>query len=248
MILVLGLTGCGDEHGPVSPTRPAPVPAQPTPPTAPAPTAPGSGLSGTMTVTTSLTAAGGYKYTAQIQLTESAGVSATITAVELTLSSNGWYESGPYRFGPEAWGTNRTIPANGKLTSQPLVITDEFPFDYYLGIGGTITLSDASSGNRSMNVGTYCPPMPEPSPSSRFALVGTAKDAANNPVRDVAITVLDGVNAGRSTHTDAAGKYNLTDLKTGAFTIGWSKPEFKSFSYAVGLKSNLTVNLLMEKE
>lgn len=241
-VLALALTGCGGTN----PAGPTTAPQSSSSPTTRL-TLPTAKLTGTMTVSSALTAAGGYQYTIQIQLAESAGVSAKITAVDIN-KIDFW---GPYQpfvtFGEEAWSGSNTIPAHGTLTSKPLVATVEFPDDYYYRLGATIEFSETNSLPGSIALDAETPPMPEPPPSSTFALVGIARDAGN-PVRDVTVTVLDGANAGRTTQTDATGKYHLTGLKSGTFSVGWAKSGFKPYSYTVDLKSNLTVNLLMERE
>ena len=53
-------------------------------PHAPVPPAPpaGAGVEGTISVTSRLTAMGGYEYTMQVHLTERAGVAVTVTELE----------------------------------------------------------------------------------------------------------------------------------------------------------------------
>ena len=67
----------------------------------------GAGVGGTISVTSRLTATGGYEYTMQVHLTERAGVAVTVTKLELYTDDGwgGWLTVS----GPEAGAATRIV-------------------------------------------------------------------------------------------------------------------------------------------
>jgi hypothetical protein len=210
--------------------------------------APVANVSGTMSVTTALTATGGYQYTIQIQLAETAGAAATITSVDLA-PTDYWDTYSPFAtFGPEAWNGSNIIPANGTLTSKPLVVTVEVISDYYRPVAAVIKFSSGTSNViRAVELTDPTERMPEPQPNSRFRLIGTVTDAANRALGDVTVEVLDGVNAGRKTTTAEDGTYTLVDLTPDKFHLLFSNTQYRS-TYWVELTSNLSINLRLVRQ
>jgi len=237
LTLAIGAGACGDSYSPASPTRTQPEAPAPEAP-APAPTAK---LTGTVTVATSLTATGGYQYTAQVQLTESGGVPATITTIHLVR-----FEWGGYKvlaeFGPGAWGHSSVIAANGTLTSKPLVTSEEMPSEYYLQLDAWVSVSDAAAGSRTISIHADTPPMPQPPPTARFMLAGSVIHTFNsNPLSDAVVEVLNGQDAGRKATTGPDGTYTIAGLRTGELSVRFSKAGYGASDRAIDLKSNRTL-------
>ena len=192
---------------------------------------------------TALTASGGYKYTAQVELSESGGVAATIKEITLA-ADDGWggtYE--PFgRFVPETLGAESILPAHGNWTSPPLVATIEAPEWYYSGITATVRYTDnTSAALRVVALTASSPPMPEPPADARFTLTGTVTGLNDKPVPEATIEVLTGADVKRKAKADADGRYTLTGLKTGTFVVAASKTGYVVSPQTVQLKSNLTM-------
>ena len=237
MILTLVLNGCADGRNPVSPP-PAPAPQPPAPPVPPPPPA-GATMEGTISVTSRLTATGGYEYTMQVHLTEHAGVAVTVTKLELYNDDGwgGWVTAS----GPEAWiGDENRMAAHGTLTSKPLKISDESPYGYAHYAGASITYSDGTAPSRVLYAGAAMPPQPGPPSDDRVALNGTVSDGRNNErIPDVLVEVLNGPDAGRRTTTDQNGVFTLAALRTGRFEVGFSRNEYQS--------SRLSIFIIVDK-
>ena len=188
LMLAVVAGACGDTNNPVSPTRSVH--------NAPPPTAK---LSGTMTVATSLTATGDYQCTTQIHLTESGGVAATVSKVELS-RSDAW---GPYpafaTFGAESWSGGIVIAANGTLASKVLVATEEMPTDYCYQLEARVRLGEGTGvSGPAVSIYADTPPIPQPPPTARFTLAGMVTQDGRNAIAlsDVTVDVLSGANAG----------------------------------------------------
>ena len=185
------------------------------------------GWEGTISVTSRLTATGGYEYTMQVHLTERAGVAVTVTKLELYTDDGwgGWLAVS----GPEAWsGDENRMAAHGTLTSKPLTISDESPYGYANDVGAIITFSDGTAPSRT-EFGALTPPRPGPPSNDRVTLNGTVSDASNNEtIPDVLVEVLNGPDADRRTTTDQNGAFTLADLRTGRFEIRFSRNEYQS--------------------
>jgi hypothetical protein len=239
IVLSVALGGCRG-----TPTWPTPEsPVQPPPP----PVAPAAKLSGTISTTTALTATGGYRYTVEIQLAETAGVAATITAVDLQ-HMDAW---GPYppivTFGSEAWNDSNIVPAHGTLTSKPLVAAEDVIL-IDSPVGAVITFSNAlGTTSRTIQLMDATQRLPEPPPNSRFNLMGTVVDVLNHALRDVTAEVMNGANAGRKVTTDENGAFSLADLRPDTFSIRFSKTDYIPTSTSVTLRSNSLLNYQLLK-
>lgn len=241
IVLAVALGSCGggapwSPTPPIDPPRPTPAPVR-------------ANLSGTLSVTTALTAGGGYEYSIAIRLSETSGVAARIERVEVA-PTDAW---GPYppiaTFGAEAWQDgDGSIAAHGTLNSKPLRATVETIFDYYRPITATIVFSDSTSPTsreKWLEDSTQRPP--EPPASSRLALTGKVVDGGNHPLSEVEIELFDGANSGRTTTTDASGTFRLADLSPGKFFVRFSKPDYASTFTSVDLASNLSFNFMLRR-
>ena len=83
--------------------------------------------------------------------------------------------------------------------------------------------------------------------SVSIALSGTVASADDNnmPLPDVAVDIVTGPDATRSTRTDAAGNYTFTNLRVGAFVVRFTSPGFQILERTVssGQDTRLDVQL-----
>ena len=221
MMLALVVNGCADGKHPVSPAPPPPVPPPPL----------SARVEGTLSVTSRLTATGGYEYTMQVHLTEHAGVAVTVTKLDLIVDDGDWGRWVTVS-GPEAWsGDENRMAAHGTLTSKPLQLSDESPAFYSELAWASITYFDgtAPSRSRGLSVQAATPPQPGPPSNDRVTLKGTVSDARNTgTIPDALVEVLNGPDADRRTTTDQNGAFTLAALRTGRFEIRVSKNAYES--------------------
>lgn len=75
-------------------------------------------------------------------------------------------------------------------------------------------------------------------------VAGRVVDAsAGIPLQGVTISALDGTNAGKSTMTAADGRYALTGLVNGAFTLRVQNPGYEDYVQGITVTSNTTIDL-----
>lgn len=91
---------------------------------------------------------------------------------------------------------------------------------------------------------------PAPAPTA-FALTGLVTDATTSaPIAGAAVSILDPAphpNAGRSTTTDASGRYNFAALQRSGFTISATIDDYNSAQSPVTLASDQTANLQISR-
>jgi hypothetical protein len=103
----------------------------------------------------------GYKYTVNIHLTESAGTSAKITSVNLTMYSGGLTYARSDPMGPEAWiGSNDALLGSGTLDSNNLVFTDDTPSKVTDRIDAKIAYTDNLQNSGTLTLTTNVPVFP----------------------------------------------------------------------------------------
>jgi hypothetical protein len=73
------------------------------------------------------------------------------------------------------------------------------------------------------------------SPSSTFTVSGTVYDVRAQAVAGASVTIMDGIHAGQTRTTGAAGTFSFTDLTPSSFTLQARTRD--------GLAENKTVNL-----
>ena len=126
---------------------------------------------------------------------------------------------------------------------------------YRTDTNGTVVVEAQASGTYTVRVergeGAQPPTAPTPAPAptpSTYRLSGVVQDASNAlGLADVAVRISDGVNANRSTTTNSAGTYSLSNLESGGFTVGFSKSGYTTASRAVTLAQNTTLSLSLSR-
>jgi hypothetical protein len=228
MAVALGSCGGGGGGATTNPTSATPQPR--------------ASLTGNLTTRGQRTAAGGYDYTSDVQLSESGGAGATISAIGFTFFA-GDTAIGTVDFGAEAWVGGNTILANGTLRSKSLTASDNTPDAYATRTEARISYRDVGQNSGSLTLSTSIPSLP---PAAKFSLTGTVK-AGTAALREVRLEVRNGLNTGRSTRTDSTGKYALADLTSGTFTVRASKTGYTAVDKEIALTSTKTLNFSLTK-
>jgi hypothetical protein len=89
---------------------------------------------------------------------------------------------------------------------------------------------------------------PSPTTTPTFSLTGTVTGGnvftgtTPTAISGATVSVIDGPNAGKSTATDASGRYTFTGLQQSGFTVNVSAVGYVSQSRPVTLTSNQTLN------
>jgi carboxypeptidase family protein len=117
-----------------------------------------------------------------------------------------------------------------------------------------ITLACSDRTEPQSGPSTIPPSSPSPAPTptpppSRVVLSGTVSAAANElPLPGVYVHVVEGVNAGRSTYSIDAGRYELANLEPGAFTVQFEGGEYVDVRRADEFRVDTTLNVQLEKK
>lgn len=107
-----------------------------------------------------------------------------------------------------------------------------------LSIAGLVLLGSGACRQKSAT---------SPSPAL-FNLSGVVSDVDSaTPPAGARVEILDGANAGRSGQTDAAGRYALTGLEAGTFTMRATASGFESVSRSIALASTQTADFALRR-
>ena len=88
-----------------------------------------------------------------------------------------------------------------------------------------------------------------PTPTATtFTLTGTVTDSATgSAISGATVSIVDGVNAGKSATTSSSGSYSVTELQQSGFTVGASCSNCVSQSKSVTLTSNQTLSFQLTR-
>jgi hypothetical protein len=157
--------------------------------------------------------AGGYTYRVVLHLRESAGVAATISAVDLafTNGANPVMSSHHEQTIPT---TANVVPSNGAADTRELVTTDtNAAGPYATSVLAKVTYTGGTSGEATVNGSAAVPALSEPPPPVTYTLRGIITDQeTGRGIEGARVEALNGANAGKATLTDNAGAYALTGL------------------------------------
>ncbi len=85
-----------------------------------------------------------------------------------------------------------------------------------------------------------CAPRGEP----KYTLTGTVSDSVNGQhLASVTVTILDGPDAGRSNVSDGNGKYTITSVTSGSFTLQFSNINYSTKTVPVTVAADTTVDV-----
>ena len=103
-----------------------------------------------------------------------------------------------------------------------------------LGCGGSSTPSAPS-------------PSPAPATAATLSLSGSVRDDAGQPVAGASVAILDGVNANRAATTDTSGRYSISGLSGGGFTVRVRSDGYNDAMQGVTLSSSTTLDLTISR-
>jgi hypothetical protein len=199
-------------------------------PTNPAPPPPPAATHATLVVaSTSIVGErvgdGGYVYRTVVHVRETVGVTANITAVNLTFL-NGTTALMTSRFDQVAPSTGNTCPANASVDTRELAATDTVAAHAFATtVRVEVTYGDASSTGMTVSATADVPPL-GPAPPATYTLTGAIFDVAHTGISGARVEVLNGDNAGKAATTDATSTYTLTGLLGGTFRLRASAAGF----------------------
>lgn len=87
--------------------------------------------------------------------------------------------------------------------------------------------------------GTPSGPSPTPTPTT-YTLTGTVTDQNGTGLGGATVTVQDGANSGKSASTDGSGRYSLSALSSGGFTVKAAKQYYQPDARGVTLTANVS--------
>ena len=201
-----------------------------------------------MTVSSTLTSSGGYRYEIHLELSESAGVAATLECVQVFAGD--WGDALATLCGADVWPDGNAIPATGVVRSRPIVVEEQFPYEYYREFAATIAFRDgAGLVPKSLLTTATAPSIPQPPAGSKFVVTGIVfEEGTGRRLDGVTVQVVAGRNAGRTTTTDIDGQYTFTDLATDGFSMTFSRTGYVGTGTWVELASNRTLNYQLGRQ
>ena len=174
---------------------------------------------------------GGHVYRTVLHVRETVGVTANITAVNLTFL-NGTTALMTSRFDQVVPATGNTCPANTSVDTRELDATDTAATNpYATTVRVEVTYSDASSTGMTASATADVPPLGGPAPPPpppTYTLTGVISDPARTGISNARVEVLNGDNTGKAATTDATGTYALTGLLGGVFRLRASADGYTS--------------------
>lgn len=225
------------------------------PPATPTPTRPAANRASVSITSMSVAAArateGGYGYRVVLHLKESAGMAATIKAVDLTFM-NGANVVTSSHFDSPIPSTNNVTPANGAADTRELVTTDTAAsHPYAASVSARVTYTDVSAVESSVNGSADVPALNETSPgpaTSNYTLRGViTEQGTDRGLEGARVETLNGANAGKATLTDAAGGYTLTGLIGETFRMRASMTGFDSGEQNVTVPDTTRADLALRR-
>jgi hypothetical protein len=85
-----------------------------------------------------------------------------------------------------------------------------------------------------------------PKTAPRFQITGTINEkGTTKPVNAVNVAIIDGPDAGRSTVTDNAGVYTVTNVTTGSFNLRATRNGYESLTIPVALNSDMRLDFAL---
>jgi hypothetical protein len=170
-----------------------------------------------MAVASETRVSGARVYRVTVKLRESGGAAATLSSIDLTFMNGSTMVTSSHIDRPVSDAAN-VLAANSTIDTRELLTTDEDrSHPHATSVVAKVNYTYGAALTKSAD-GTAAVPL---SVAPTFSLAGaiTEETAAAWPVPQVAVQVVDGPNAGKSSSTDGGGNYMLTDLTPGSFTV-----------------------------
>lgn len=182
----------------------------------------------------------GSNATATLTITNSGSGALTITGMTVT--------GGLSEVLAASGGGTGTVAAGGSLN-----VTMRFTPTAAQTYSGTLTVNgDQTSGTNTIGVsgtgksGSSTPSPPTP-PAGTYTLTGTVTESGAGALSGANIEVRDGPDAKKTTTTDSSGKYTLSGLQAGSFTLRAWKTGYSDSDKGVTLPGTSRVDYVMQK-
>ena len=150
---------------------------------------------------------------------ETAGVAATIAAVDLTFLKGTTVVVSSHEDRPISDSSN-ICPGSATVATRELIARDTSAHEFADVVRVAVSYADAGSFSAIANGSAAVPPLPVPPEPTVYILSGFINDFDSRlPIANARVEVLNGSNAGKASTTDAAGAYLVTDLTAGTFRM-----------------------------
>ena len=169
----------------------------------------------------------GTTATSTLTITNSGNADLTVTGIAFPAGFTGNWSSGTIARG----------------ASQAVIVT--FAPTAAQAYTGTLTVNTnpAATSNNTMSVtgtGTAVPTF------TLSGLVTETPPTTSTVVSGVVVTVIDGANQGKTATTGADGRYQITGVVNGGFTVSATKAGYVGTSLPVGINGNTTLDFRLE--
>ena len=170
----------------------------------------------------------GFQYQTVVQLKESAGVSATISSIDLSFS-NGSTPLVVTHFAQPISDATNVCPASGTVSTRQLMTTDaDLSHPYATTVKATATFSDSTGYTSTNSMSVDVPPVAAP-PTQTYSLTGVVTDAATHaPISAARLEAINGANVGNAATTDSTGTYVMAGLVAETFRLRASAPGYNT--------------------
>jgi len=230
-VLLASIAACGRSSTPGSPSPPAAYPNI---------SIVGVTVAGERT-------AGGYVYRVVATMRETAGVAATITAVDLTFLKETTVVVSSHDDRPVSDSAN-ICPAGATVATRELIARDSGAHEFADVVRVAISYTDAASFTAVANGSAAVPPLPGPPTPTVHTLSGFINDLDSRlPIVNARVEVLNGSNAGKVATTDAAGAYLLTDLTPATFRMRASADGYDAGEQNVTVPDTSRADMLLRR-
>lgn len=228
---LLSLTSCGGGGSSPAPT-PTPVSR--------------ANLTATISNAAAIRDGATIQYQIPITVTDSGGVSSTLTTTEVTAfagSTNlgtGTFDHTPAisPFRVAANGTARYTLTAGTVEGNDVLITR---------VEVRVNYRDDNANNGTATAASDIAPPPA-APVGQFTLSGAVVETPGDfVVRCALVQIVSGANSGRSVTADTNGRFSFDSLAGGALTLRVSKAEYTTSDTALTLNASTTVTIRISK-
>jgi Carboxypeptidase regulatory-like domain/Putative binding domain, N-terminal len=183
---------------------------------------------------------GGYAYRVTVKLRESGGVGAAISSVELAFMRDAVTLASLREERPISDTVNE-VPANATVDSREMALADsDLSHPAATSVVAKVSFTDGAAGTNSAT-GSADIPAPEP---ALYTLSGRVSDEnSGRMLLGGTVEIVDGPNAGRTSATDAAGIYSLSDLAGGSFVVRATSHGYDPREQSVMVARDTTLDL-----
>jgi hypothetical protein len=178
----------------------------------------------------------GQQLTSTLTITNSGNAALTVTG--MTAPSGGAYTAST---------TTGTVTAGGSLP-----VTIFFKPTAAQTYSGTLTVNgDQTSGTNALAIsgtGTNSTPTPAPPATISSTLTGTLTESGVGALSGALVDVTAGSDTGKSTTTDASGRFTLAGLSLGTLTVrGWKQGYDNNYQTLTLTTATATLNFTLSK-